>query len=164
MIVGIIDHAGQAHCLEHASTVSSWSHEVHDYSSSTYTCWCGDDLHAPEAVASMAVIECLTCCAPSSLCDHDQRTPASSRRTSSAPEVEPDVIDELDYEEDELLIEQHERFIASAFTLPVPVCGCLRDCEECGQHVETKMVRWFEPNRHDDGYARICTSCQESAL
>lgn len=50
MIIGIVDFSGQAHCLDHASTVSSWRFEVHDYSSSDHTCWCGDKLRKPETV------------------------------------------------------------------------------------------------------------------
>ena len=60
MIIGVVDFRGQAHCLEHASTVSSYSHEVYDYSTYEAVCWCGAGLHsrgpapAPHSTHSLA--------------------------------------------------------------------------------------------------------------
>lgn len=40
-IVGIIDYNGQAHCMEHASTVSSYESEIRS-TDAAQTCWCGE--------------------------------------------------------------------------------------------------------------------------
>lgn len=42
ILTGIIDYSGQAHCMEHAPTVSSYRSEV--YAGDELTCWCGRDL------------------------------------------------------------------------------------------------------------------------
>lgn len=42
-IVGIIDFNGQAHCMDHASTVSSYEKEILTTSGNT-SCWCGVEL------------------------------------------------------------------------------------------------------------------------
>lgn len=39
-VVGIIDYSGQAHCMEHASTVSSHESEIRS-TDPAQTCWCG---------------------------------------------------------------------------------------------------------------------------
>lgn len=40
-IVGIIDYHGQVHCMEHASTVSSYESEVRS-TDPARECWCGE--------------------------------------------------------------------------------------------------------------------------
>lgn len=39
-VVGIVDYNGQVHCMEHASTVSSYESEIRS-TGSAQTCWCG---------------------------------------------------------------------------------------------------------------------------
>lgn len=39
-IVGIIDYSGQAHCVDHASTVCSYLHEIYSVDP-VRECWCG---------------------------------------------------------------------------------------------------------------------------
>ncbi len=41
--VGIVDYSGQAHCAEHASTVSSYAGEIHTTDFVRH-CWCGKKL------------------------------------------------------------------------------------------------------------------------
>lgn len=45
IMTGIIDYSGQAHCMEHAPTVSSYQFEV--YEGEARECWCGRDLSIP---------------------------------------------------------------------------------------------------------------------
>lgn len=45
IMTGIIDYSGQAHCMEHAPTVSSYREEV--YEGEERECWCGRDLSIP---------------------------------------------------------------------------------------------------------------------
>lgn len=39
-VVGIVDYHGQTHCMEHASTVSSYESEIHS-TDPAQMCWCG---------------------------------------------------------------------------------------------------------------------------
>ena len=39
-VVGIVDYHGQTHCMEHASTVSSYESEIHS-TDPAQACWCG---------------------------------------------------------------------------------------------------------------------------
>ena len=39
-LVGIVDYNGQVHCMEHASTVSSYRDEIYDVDRARL-CWCG---------------------------------------------------------------------------------------------------------------------------
>lgn len=39
-VVGIVDFHGQTHCMEHASTVSSYESEIRS-TDPAQTCWCG---------------------------------------------------------------------------------------------------------------------------
>lgn len=39
-VVGIVDFHGQAHCMEHASTVSSYESEIRS-TDPAQACWCG---------------------------------------------------------------------------------------------------------------------------
>ncbi len=39
-LVGIVDFTGQTHCLDHASTVSSYRDEVYSVDPAR-SCWCG---------------------------------------------------------------------------------------------------------------------------
>jgi hypothetical protein len=39
-LVGIVDYNGQTHCLEHASTVSSYRDEIYSVDPERQ-CWCG---------------------------------------------------------------------------------------------------------------------------
>jgi hypothetical protein len=40
-LVGIVDFSGQAHCLDHATTVSSYRDEIYDVDPARM-CWCGE--------------------------------------------------------------------------------------------------------------------------
>lgn len=47
-VIGIIDYNGQAHCMEHASTVNCYESEIHPTSPAT-ECWCGEKLGGRKA-------------------------------------------------------------------------------------------------------------------
>ena len=51
-MIGIVDYNGVKHCMEHASTVSSYAYEVHEGDGGQ--CWCGDALEAPAPKAPQA--------------------------------------------------------------------------------------------------------------
>jgi len=42
-LVGIVDFNGQAHCLDHASTVSSYRDEIYSVDP-VKVCWCGTEV------------------------------------------------------------------------------------------------------------------------
>lgn len=42
-IVGIIDYSGQAHCMDHASTVASYRDEIYSVDLARQ-CWCGTEV------------------------------------------------------------------------------------------------------------------------
>ena len=42
-LVGIVDYNGQAHCMEHAETVSSYRDEIYEIDPLA-RCWCGQQL------------------------------------------------------------------------------------------------------------------------
>lgn len=45
-LVGIVDFSGQTHCLDHASTVSSYQYEVYSVDPAR-DCWCGKEVGKP---------------------------------------------------------------------------------------------------------------------
>lgn len=45
-LVGIVDFNGQTHCLDHASTVSSYRSEVYSVDPAR-KCWCGEVIGTP---------------------------------------------------------------------------------------------------------------------
>ena len=48
-LVGIVDFNGQAHCLDHATTVSSYRDEIYDVDPA-HRCWCGEVIGNSEEV------------------------------------------------------------------------------------------------------------------
>jgi hypothetical protein len=50
-LVGIVDFTGQTHCLDHASTVSSYRDEVYSVDPAR-SCWCGKVVGDKPAIVS----------------------------------------------------------------------------------------------------------------
>lgn len=57
-LVGIVDFNGQAHCLDHASTVSSYLSEIYSVDP-VRTCWCGENVggERPRRITNAAYIK-----------------------------------------------------------------------------------------------------------
>lgn len=56
-IVGIIDYSGQAHCMDHASTVASYQDEIYSVDP-VRKCWCGVEVggERPKPLSNAAYV------------------------------------------------------------------------------------------------------------